>query len=236
MKIILAIAVSALTFVNSIDGRAQLAPEKKTFFNYQSKVGLVLIVDSIQYIKTKHTPVGMSFGIIPVTVSSKKKKPSSKYSHALKTVAAKVDPTQAIKDLYLNMYPLKQKTISLLEISIDSGATKFKGVKVEGKQYYKNDVRSLKDKLQIPEILVVHVQYGLISGYSLGIELYRNCFAIIETQLINLRNNQIIFKENTDRAINVNAWNTPPNYDNLKNTISKAIEDAIERERKKYEW
>jgi hypothetical protein len=57
MKIILTVAVSALTFVNSIDGQAQSVPEKKAFFNYQSKVGLVLIVDSIQYIKSKHTPV-----------------------------------------------------------------------------------------------------------------------------------------------------------------------------------
>ncbi|MBS1508051.1 MAG: hypothetical protein JSS79_15530 [Bacteroidetes bacterium] len=211
---------------------SQLKPaSNKAFFNYPSKVGLVLEVGPIEYMKESDIPVNY-FSSIRI----KKKKQESKYDEALKTIEPAVDPTDAIRRLYQDLYEARKKTIVLIKEPIDSGLAKFRNYGQHEKTYFARDLRPLKDKLQVHHLLMVSVDYGLITGGPLGIEFNKKCFVLINSVLVDLRDNSIVFRTKSDDVELVYEWNTPPEYGQLRRAVERATFLAIREEQRKYEW
>ncbi|MXV37904.1 hypothetical protein GO491_04315 [Flavobacteriaceae bacterium Ap0902] len=101
----------------------------------------------------------------------------------------------------------------------------------QANDFYKYDARKLR-KYGIDELLIVHVQYGLMVNYYGMIETgkYGNC--LITTQIVNLDDNTIIYENRTHKPVLIQGkWKTPPTYNNLKNAIDESIELTLEEEK-----
>jgi hypothetical protein len=211
---------------------SQLRPvDKKDFYTYPTKIGLVLVVNPIAYMKESDIPVTLLS-----QVRVKKRQSVSKYDGALKTIEPLTNPTDTLRKFYVDLYEERHKQVIVINESIDSGVVKFKGPKESGRYYFINDLRPLQNKFKVDQLLIVSVDYGLVTGGPLGMEMNRMCFSVINSNLVNLRDNSLIVKTKSDDIELIYEWNTPPGYEELKLGIKHALSNAIKAESKKYKW
>lgn len=96
------------------------------------------------------------------------------------------------------------------------------------KKYAKKDFRFFKEKYNIDRLVVVDVNFGLLLSKSGLIVLEKFGLCMIETEIIDLEDNSLLFKDNSKGEIKVEGkWKTPPNYDNLYAPIRKALENVL---------
>lgn len=161
--------------------------------------------------------------------------PGNKYKEPLKTVDKEINPNEKIVKLYQDIFAEKGKNIEVINDSIDvQFLEKFKSPK-SSKKYYQYDLRHLKSKHNIDELLLVDVKYGLFISYYGMIELSKSGYCNISSLIINLDDNSILFKNPSIQSFKLKGkWNTPPNYDNLKESIAMSINNAIQTEKVKF--
>jgi len=154
--------------------------------------------------------------------------PKRKYDSALKVLGPQLNPRDRLRQIYISQLEPKGKIV----IPMDSGLKKNEIQKFQApdteKKYYPIDLRFLRDKYQMDELMLVSIYYGMHSHFSYGMETWRAGRARILVEIINLNDNSIIYK---DYAINTTRfageWDTPPDYLNIKNAISKSIDEVI---------
>lgn len=187
------------------------------FYN-PTKVGIVVNVDTIRFSKTGNQ------GLLDMALT-----PGNKYTVPLKTVDPFVNPTNKIKNEIQNIFGSKNKQLEFIneKVNINELNNFEKPANAKGK-YFNKDLRGLKAKYDVEEIMFINVSYGLLVGYYGFIELNRSGYSSINALIVNLNDNLLLFKDNTYNSQMINGdWKTPPNYDNLKNSIQTAIDNSI---------
>jgi len=187
------------------------------FYN-PTKVGIIVDIDTIRFSKTGNQ------GFIDMALT-----PGNKYTEPLKTIDPFVNPTTKIKNELYNLLESKYKKFEFIneDVNIEELNKFEKPANSEGK-FYNKDLRGLKAKYNVDEIMFVNVSYGLLVQYYGFMELNRFGYSVINSIIVNLDDNSLLFRDRTYNSQIINGeWKTPPNYDNLKNSIQTAIDNSI---------
>lgn len=204
-------------------GVAKISLASDYFIN-DKKLGIIQVKQDIGIFRQGQ-------GILDRAISS-----GNKYKEPLETVDKEIKPNEKIVKLYQDIFSSKGKNIVAVNDSIDiQYLEKFKAPK-SSKIYYTYDLRHLKSKHNIDELLLVDIKYGLFISYYGMIELSKKGYCNISSTIINLEDNSIL--SNKSPSIGLwklkGEWNTPPNYNNLKESIAISINNAIQTEKVKF--
>jgi hypothetical protein len=203
-------------------------PLTSEYFKTKTKVGVVVSA------KIDHNGSHSGGGVIGV-VTSMALNTGDKYSQSLTAIEPELDPREKFNQLYLETLTSKGKDV----VTINDA---FKGVTFEDftapkddKKYYKKDLRYIKDKYGIDELLIVSIRYGVYSYYKYGIETRKYGWTSLHSITVNLNDNSIIYKSGMSSNIKIDGkWDIPPAYENLKKMIGQSIDRVINGEREKY--
>lgn len=205
-------------------GCAVNVPLSTDYFQSEKRVGIILIKNDITTFKEG------SQGALDHLLTL-----GNKYREPLEIVDKEINPNIIISELYQEIFKSNSKQLQTIDESINfKNLEKFQKPESE-KIFHKYDLRYLKPKLEIDELLLVNVNYGLIINYYSIIEIGRMGYCKISSEIINLDDNSIIYKnQSISKETMKGKWKTPPLYENLKNTIKKAIDNSIQQEKSKY--
>ena len=205
-----------------------------TYFRGQSRVGLYLVVNNIEHFKCRSYPGLGGLGVIINDVLALSN--HSKYRKAFIEIDASLNPTEKIKNMYTQTFESKGKDIKNIDTLIsDNKPLNTFEVPNSTKKYFNIDLRFIKEKYQLDELLVVNVTYGIYSEYVYGLESTRAGFTVIRPTLINLSDNSIMYNKRTYVKLPFEEeWEMPPAYENLKRGILASIDTAVVIEKSKY--
>ncbi len=204
--------------------KSKIIPLSKTYYDNTNKVGVLFIADSIR------AEIIGDQSLLEMALTGTKR-----FRAPLELVDKAINPISDIENTYFNTYQEKGKPIKKIDYKLNTeDLVEFEKPKKSKKQYFNYDLRFLQSK-DIDELLIVTIEYGLLVNYD-GIfeeEKLGNCR--IESKIINLKDNSILYNNFTVFNVEViGNWKTPPNYPNLKNAIQLAIKQAIEEEKRKF--
>jgi len=211
-----------LTFLGvlMITGCAVKVALTSSYFQNQNKVGVLYTIDTIGFYKMG------SQGLLDMAMTA-----GNKFQEPIRVVGGNFDPTMKIKGFYQGIFDSKGKSLKEIEFDYDEQTmSKFEKPSSSDKNYHKYDLTSLKEK-GIDELLMVNVRYGLAVSYYGFIETGYFGHCTINSEIIDLTDNSVIYKDIS--AINEKIkgkWETPPDYEPLKNSISVAVDKAIQLE------
>jgi len=138
----------------------------------------------------------------------------------LKIINNRIDLKPQIENFYSEYFKSKNKKTEFLKINFD--------ISKNEKNY-----KSLKDK-GINQVIIVKVKYGLLLSYYNLLEIAKNGYCEINSEILDLNNNSVIYK-NTSKSIKKIKGNWKKSeYIELTKSISLAIESAIKSEKNKF--
>lgn len=212
MKFLVLIGIAFL--INSCVATVMMS---KNFYS-TTKVGIILNVDSISFSKAGGQ------GLLDMALT-----PGNKYTEPLKTVEPFVNPTKKVKNEIQKILGSKNKQFEFINEKVNFEELKKFEKPKSGGNYFKKDLREFKAKYNVDELMIVNARYGILVTYMQGlIESKREGYSNISTSIVNLNDNSVLFQDNTSYVQKINGeWKTPPNYDNLKNSIQTAIDNSI---------
>lgn len=215
-------ALSLLIIITTISSCAVKMPLSDNYYSNQKKVGVIYLIDSIGVYKEG------AQGLLDMALTS-----GNRFKEPLSIIDKKINPNEDIKDLYRQLFKTKGKTLEEIDFDYDiEKLTKFEKPSSD-KKFHKYDLRFLKDK-GIDELLIIDAQYGLLVSYYGMIETGKMGNCRIDAEIIDLSDNSIIFKDFSNSVEKIKGdWKTPPEYENLSNSISTAIKKTIELEKSK---
>lgn len=208
-----------LTFVLLIlNSCATHLPMPKNYFENNKKVGVLYLIKPIDTFREGPQ------GILDMAITV-----GAKYKEPLSIIKDEVNPESQMKDLYSDIFKSKGKPLEEINLGYDLKKRKeFKKPFKSKKKYFKYDLRYLKDR-GIDELLVVKVGHGIIVRYNGFLETGRRGICEVETEIIDLSDNSLVFTDSFISLENLEGdWNTPPKYENLSKSISSAIKYAVE--------
>jgi hypothetical protein len=165
-----------------------------------------------------------------------KNKTLDKFDTVLYKIDDRLNPEDTVLRVYELIYTLKGKTVVRLNDELDISSLPAFQSHDKAKKYSSVDVRSLKDKLQLDEVLVVFVEYGVKASYKYGMEISRNGRCEITSELVSTSDNSLAMQNTSFAYERVKGeWNVPPDYANLARTIKMAIRECIGREKLEYD-
>lgn len=225
-----------ISFLFFITGCAPKLPLKSSYLQSNSRLGFILVTT----IQSNGTASSGGLGLVGALVSSALK-PKTKYDEALAAIEPELDPYDNMKQLFTKTFSSKGKTIVFIEDTLNPDELKDFEIPplpprtTETKRFFKKDLRFLKDKYDIDEVLVVTVNYGIYCKYSYGIETARYGVTYISPELVNLMDNSLLYRDATSARVHIKGkWKTPPKYENLKTGISASINQATQLQKDKY--
>ncbi len=193
------------------------------FYSSGSDLGLILVKNDISTRRSGQSVLGAA-----VTNYTK-------YDTQLQAVDPKLDPERKFKTMYSNLFESKGKSFTIVDNKFDEEQYQEFEAPDNDKKYYKSDIRSLKGKYSVDELMIVTIDYGLIQNYSGMFEAGKGGYSHIVSNIVNLDDNSIIYKGETwGNGRLENKWDTPPDYEFLREAIDAAINQSIELERGKY--
>lgn len=206
----------------TINSCAVKKPLSDNYFSNQKKVGVIYLIDSIGVYREG------AQGVLDMALTS-----GNRFKEALAVVDKTVNPNEEIKELYSQLFETNGKTLKEIDFDFHTDKlTKFEKPSSE-KKFYKYDLRFLKDR-GIDELLIVNAKYGLLVSYYGMIETGKMGNCRIESEIIDLSDNSIMFKDFSNSVEKIKGnWKTPPEYENLANAISTAINNTIKLEKSK---
>lgn len=225
----------------AIQGNGQKIKKNATYFKSPSKVGILVVAHATYLLTsggvltTTQTTYQLTSGGGPAGAGISPAKSTNKYVEALYILEPQINPSEKIIEVYKDLYTQKGKSVVVIQENLDSlNLQEFVPPKT-GKKYYKKDLRFLKEKFQIDEILIVSVAYGVSVSEAFGVEVNQLGMCSVQTEIINLNDNSFVMRELTGAIEKIQGdWNTPPAYDKLKTSIQTAIEEFIAKEKEKY--
>jgi hypothetical protein len=206
---------------------ATTIPLSQNYFQSKKKVGLLLRVSKISKMRTG------SQGLLDLALTS-----GDKFKIPLETIEPKINAKEKFNSLYTNIFSQKGKQMIVLnetsKDSIDKNLKKFvKPTDSGGKKYFKYDMRFMKAKYGIDELLVSDVNYGILVSYYSMIEIGKNGHAVLSTVIVNLDDNSLLYSNPSTATTEIKGkWNVAP-YNDLENSINEAINLTIEQEKNK---
>jgi hypothetical protein len=201
-------------------------PLNSNYFNSDSKVGMV-VSSKVQYAYGKSS--GALMGVIVGGIIDAATKPKQKYDSALSVLAPQLDPKERMKKVYRDALEVKGKKVIALDSGFKKGELKLFSLPTNtDKKYSKIDYRFLNEKYQWDELLRVHIYYGVYSHFSYGMETWKAGRTLVIAEIINLKDNSIIYKDYSRSLVRFSGeWDTPPEYKNIKAAIAESTNRAI---------
>ena len=197
-------------------------PMNAEYLNKPSKVGIFVNVNDPK----KHREG--SQGLLDLAVTS-----GDKYQPLLDLAKEKIVFKNDLTAIYSEALKAKGKEVIIInEIFDPKTATKFKGDKAEGKKYAYYDLRNLKEKYGVDDVIFVNVNWGVMISYYSMIETGRGGYIYLDNNVVNTADNTLYFAQNNVKMeIIKGKWNTPPNYDNAIGKITEAVNKALDAEK-----
>ncbi|MBP4142608.1 hypothetical protein J3S90_12425 [Flavobacterium sp. P4023] len=191
-------------------------PLNQQFYNTK-KVGIILKVDSIGMSKAGGQ------GLLDMALT-----PGNRFTEPLKKVEPKLKMNETMQTEIANILKSKNKTYEFITEKIDyTTLNKFEKPN-SNKKYSKKDFRDFKSKNNVDEIMLVKVKYGILVSYYGMIELDKQGYVNIGTEVIDLIDNSLLQQENFQTAAKMNGnWKKGDDYGNLTNSIQEAINSSI---------
>jgi hypothetical protein len=205
-----------ILFLLTVTSCVTTLPLNQEFYNTK-KVGIILQVDSIGMARAGGQ------GILDMALT-----PGNRFTEPLKKVEPKFNLNEILKSEITNILNTKNKQFQFIEQKIDfQNLTKFEKPNSE-KKYSKKDFRNLKVSNNVDEILFVNVKYGILVSYSGFIEVDKNGYVNITTEVIDLNDNSLMQQENFQTVAKMNGnWKKGEDFENLTNSIQNAINSSI---------
>ncbi len=226
-----ALTLIMVGFISICD--AQRIKTSSTYFHSPSKVRIIVATQIGYFGRTGSSGLGLLGGVLSTTT-----KPSGgKYQAALDALEPTLNPTEKVKEFYKNLFIGFGKNAIIIDEKMDPTVlVDFKSPKGSGKKYYEKDIRFLKDKYQVDNVLLVGVNYGVRSIYSYGVvEQNRRGMASINTEIVDVSDNSYIVTDGSQYWEKIDGdWDTPPAYENLKKSIAAAIDNGLSKEKERY--
>lgn len=193
------------------------------YFNTPTKVGFVFKVHDINKYRQG------SQGLLDRAVTN-----GPKYDKPLSAVDRQVDPESEIKAFYLDHFKAQGKSLQFIDIEYDKDEHKVYTGTRAGTKYSKTDFREYKERYDIDELLFVDVKYGVLVSYYGFIETGMEAYCGIKSEIINLTDNSLLFKDVSRGLIKIKEkWELPPDYELLTEKIDMAIKMSIKYEKNK---
>jgi len=193
------------------------------FYSSGSNMGLILVTNDI----TTRRSGGSVLGKALIDYH--------KYDAPLEAVDPGLDPEKKFRRMYLSLFESKGKSISRVDDMFDTGQFTEFVAPDKNKKYFKYDLRPLKEKYNVDELMIVTVDYGLNQNYSGAFEAGKGGYSHVVSNIVNLNDNSIIYKgESWGNGKLKSNWDTPPDYEFLREAIDAAINQAVEIEKTKY--
>lgn len=191
-------------------------PLNQQFFN-NKKVGVIIQVDSIGMAKAG------SQGLLDMALT-----PGNRFTEPLKIIEPKFNLSETLKSEITNILKSKNKQFEIITDKFNyESLTKFEKPSSD-KKYSKKDFRNLKIKNNVDEILFVKVKYGILVSYYGLIELDKQGYVNIRTEVVELNDNSLLQQETFQTVANMDGnWKKGEDFENLKNSIQDAISSSI---------
>lgn len=190
-------------------------PLNKQFYNTK-KVGVIIEIDSISMAR-----VGAQ-GLLDVAFT-----PGNRFKAPLKKVESKLKLDETLKTEITNILNSKNKQFDFVIKDNKKSFKKFEKPN-SAKKYSKLDYRNLKSIYNIDEILHLKVKYGLLVSYYGFIEIGKQGYVNVGTEIIDLNDNSLLQQENMQTVATIKGnWKEGEDHDNLRNSIQEAIHKSI---------
>jgi len=158
-----------------------------------------------------------------------------KYDAPLEAVDPKLDPEKKFRRMYLSLFESKGKNITQVDDQFDREQFPKFPTPDKSREYFEYDLRPLKEKYNVDELMIVTVDYGLNQNYSGAFEAGKGGYAHVASSIIDLHDNSIIYKGETwGNGKLKSKWDTSPDFEYLREAIDAAINQAVEIEKTKY--
>tara|TARA_R110001606_G_scaffold33112_1_gene99378 strand:+ start:46 stop:675 length:630 start_codon:yes stop_codon:yes gene_type:complete len=178
------------------------------FYSDNKKVGIIILNEQAN-IHREHKG-----GLVDIGSTN-----PEKFIEALKIINNRIDIKSQIENFYSEYFNSKNKKTEFLEMNFDIS---------KNEQIHK----SLKGK-GINQVIIVKVEYGLLLSYYNLLEIAKNGYCQINSEILDLDNNSVIYK-NTSKSIKKIKGNWKKSeHQELTKSISLAIESAIKSEKNK---
>lgn len=205
-----------LLFLLTVTSCVTTIPLNQQFYNTK-KVGVILQVDSIGMAKAGGQ------GLLDMALTS-----GNRFTEPLKKVEPKFNLNETLKSEITSILNSKNKQFQFINEKIDyQNLNKFEKPNSD-KKYSKIDYRNLKNSSDIDEILFIKVKYGILVSYYGMIELDKQGYVNIGTEIVDLNDYSLLQQENFQTVAKMNGnWKKGEDFENLKNSIQDAINGSI---------
>jgi hypothetical protein len=194
-----------------------------SFYSSGSDLGLILVTNDISTRRSGGSVLGKT--LIDY----------HKYDAPLEAVDPVLDPEKKFRRMYLSLFESKGKNITQVDDQFDSDQFSKFAASGKSRDYYEYDLRPLKEKYNVDELMIVTLDYGLNQNYSGALEAGKGGYSHVVSSIVNLDDNSIIYKGETwGNGKLKSKWDTPPDYEYLREAIDAAINQAVETEKIKY--
>ncbi len=106
------------------------------------------------------------------------------------------------------------------------------------KPFYINskfDYRGLMAKHDVDEILIVNARHGVLVSYFGVIEVEKQAYVEISTEIIDLNDNSLLQQQDLENPSTIKGhWKKGENYENLRRSIEEAISKSFRELRSKF--
>ncbi len=191
-------------------------PLNQQFYN-SKKVGVIVQVDSIGMAKAGGQ------GLLDMALT-----PGNRFTELLRKIEPTFKLNETVKAEITNMFNSKNKQFQFIDEKVDyQKLNKFEKPNSD-KKYSKKDFRNLKTTNNVDEIMFVKVKYGILVSYYGMIELDKNGYVNIETEVVDLSDNSLLQQETFQTVAKMNGnWKKGEDFENLKNSIQDAINSSM---------
>lgn len=205
-----------LLFLLTVTSCVTTLPLNQQFYNTK-KVGVILQVDSIGMAKAGGQ------GLLDMALT-----PGNRFTEPLKKVEPKFNLNETLKSEITSILNAKNKQFQFIDQKIYyQNLTKFEKPN-SNKKYSKKDFRNLKASNNVDEILFVKVKYGILVSYYGMIELDKQGYVNIGTEVIDLTDNSLLQQEIFQTVAKMNGnWKKGDDFGNLTNAIQDAIDSSL---------
>jgi hypothetical protein len=212
-----------ILFLLTITSCITTQPLNQQFYNTK-KVGVILQVDSIGMAKAG------SQGLLDMAFT-----PGNRFKEPLQKIAPELNLNETLKTEITSILNSKNKQYQFIaENIVYQNLNKFEKPNSE-KKYSKKDFRNLKVVNNVDEILYIKVKYGILVSYYGVIEIGKQGYVNIGTEIIDLSDNSLLQQENIQSIANIKGnWKKGEDFENLKNAIKEAIDNSMIALRNKF--
>ena len=219
-------------------------PLSSSYYKAKTKTGLVVIVRPLENVIDEGVSRSVG-GTIANKIINSSERFQGKYAKAFIAIEPQLKAAERLRHFYVERFARNGKKVTPFDEYIDLDALENYTPPADwNKVFFKarcgestccKDLRYLKKKLDVDELMLVTLRYGINSGYHYAIEVSREGMASLTFQIIDLNDNSIVYASWATKGAWVDDdWDTPPTYENIKTRIDLAIEEVLKEEQEKY--